>query len=1521
MKQSLLLLSFWLAGCCALLAQMPNGSTAPNFTVVDINGNSHNLYNLLDQGKTVYLDFFAVWCGPCWNYHNSNALKDLWNQYGPPGTDEAFVIMIEGDCNTNTACITASPGCNSSNQGNWAAGTPYPIVDNCSVRSLYQVAYYPTIYMVCPADKKVYEVGQQGASGLWNARSTYCPPLVVNATVNSVTNTICYGSNTGSIDISVSGGLPPYTYQWSNGATTQDLTNIPAGVYECTITNAQGWPGETGPIVVEDPAAPLDITVIETSPAGCNGVFGSIEVASSGGWDGHVYFWNNGLTGTRIEALGPGSYTCTVVDERGCTRTVNQVLTPPTNPVASIAPPGTVTCATPNITLSGSGTGGYSGNYTFQWSASGGGNIVSGANTPNPVVNAAGIYILQIADEVTNCWGFANTTVTANTDQPAAAAGPSMEVSCAVPTTLLQGSGSVGNNMTYQWTAFNGGHIVSGANTLSPTVDASGNYVLVVTNTTNGCTQNDTTVVVGNNIPPTAEVEHGDLTCVVASVILSTVTNATDPIFAWTGPDGFESDEQSPEVGEAGDYVLIVSDPNTGCTNSTTVAVVSNTMPPGAEATGGTLTCSVTSIELAAEAEAPEVTYAWSGPEGFESELPNPSTSVPGTYSLIITDSNNGCTSTAEAEVAENTTPPAASANTPGTLNCNVGQIELDGSASAQGDDITYLWTTDDGNILEGENTTAPIVDAPGAYLLVVTNAENGCTATATTAVVLNAPVSADVEDIANVLCHGGSTGSATAIAGGGNSEYTFEWSNGETTATVTNLVAGTYTVLITDGDDCTATASVVIAQPPALAPNASATAQTAANTNDGTATANPTGGTGDYTYLWNNGETTQTITDLAPGNYTVEVTDENGCTAVQTVIVNAFDCTIAGTASSTDITCFGAQNGTANVTLLGANDPVTYTWSNGANTAELSNLAAGTYTVEIIDNTNCADVLQVVITEPTELHANAAATGETALGANDGTATANPAGGTGAYTYEWSNSETTQTISDLEPGTYTVTVQDENGCTDVQVVVVNAFNCAVTAQPAATDVACFGQNNGTLSVNLLGATEPYTYLWSNGETTASIENLAPGTYTASVTDANGCGVVVEGTVAEPSVLELSGDVTHPACAGEASGAVATSAIGGTGDYTYTWSNGASTSGISDLGPGEYAVVLSDENGCTTSATYVLDVADNIAPAIAAENTTLELGVSGAATATLQTLGASVTDNCTVASVTIEPSVFDCSDLGEQNVTITATDNAGNTSSMTITVTVVDNTPPSVTCPANLVACWYENAVSYNAPVAQDNCLSVGGNFDLLEGLPSGSEFPLGETVQTYAYTDASGNTGTCSFTVTVTVPIKLDVPVITNDVNSQGVGAIDIAPTGGTEPYQFVWTDANGNVVGTTEDLTGLTAGTYSVQIKDANGCVFTTEGFVVDNTSSTVEPAWLRGATLRPNPTSGIAQIIFADIPTSELQVTVSDATGRIVHTQYVRHQATVRLDCTHLPEGMYVVRFLSGSESGVRKLMVGR
>ncbi|MCB9356096.1 MAG: T9SS type A sorting domain-containing protein [Lewinellaceae bacterium] len=1508
-------------GCffCAVTvrAQLPPGTTAPNFTVTDLDGNSYTLYDLLDQGKTVYLDFFATWCGPCWNYHNSHAFKDMWETYGPPGTNEVMVFSIEGDASTNNNCLYGPAGCVGGTQGDWVTDTPYPIVESPSVRAMYGVSYYPTIYMICPANKKVYETGQLNMNGLWNFRNNVCPPLSVNMEVQYVQNVNCYGSSTGAIDITASSGNPPYTYNWSNGATSEDLFNVPAGTYSCTVTSSNGWTGETGPIVVEGPAEPISISVSEQTPVGCNGLLGSITVEASGGWWGNYnYAWNNGQQGPSAYGLNQGVYIVTATDISGCTKTLPVTMSPPVYPVAAIAAPPQITCGQPTIQLN-AGNSSSGPEYTFQWYVSNGGNIVSGGNSLTPVIDAAGGYSLQVVNVATTCAAFSTVQVTGNTTAPDADAGDAGFVSCVEPSTVLEGSGSSGPGFSYQWLAANGGVIQSGGNTLTPTVGAAGDYTLVVTNAANGCTKSSTTSVSGQNTPPVVAVSDDTLTCSIVSTTLELTTDAGNPVFSWSGPNGYNSSEQSPVVGISGTYSVIVSDTVTGCSNTASAQVTSNTIPPGASAFGGALTCIVDSVAINGASPVDGVSYAWSGPGGFASGLQNPTVGDAGQYSLVVTNPLNGCTSAASAMVLLNNTPPAASAQVSGNLNCNASQIQIDGTGSAQGAGITYLWTTPDGNIVSGNNTLTPTVDAPGTYELQVSNQNTGCTAVVEASVLQSPEVTASADLVENVSCNGGSNGSAAAIAGGGNGAYTYIWSNGGSTSAISNLAAGTYQVTVSDGENCSAVASVVVSQAPVLTANASATPQSANGVDDGTATAAPGGGSPGYTYLWSNGSTAPMIAGLAPGNYTVTVTDANGCTAVQTVTVNAFNCALSASISGTNVSCFGANDGSASVALQGSADPVSYNWSNGATTQAVSDLSPGLYTVEILDGNGCPASLNYTVSEPNLLQANASATPETAAGANDGTAAAIPTGGAGAFTYLWSTGAATPELENLPPGSYTLTVTDQNACTAVQTVVVNAFNCAIDMQQNIAGVSCAGAADGSIALVPAGGEAPFEYIWSNGETTATISALPGGNYTVSVSDANGCLLVIDLPVPEPdpySAWEFT--TTEPDCPNEATGAATAEISGGTMPYTFLWSNGQETNTAVNLTAGNYGVTVTDANGCQSGTTVSVSSSDNQPPQIALQNAELPLNSSGIATVTLSALSAQLSDNCGIATTSILPNSFDCSQLGEHEVLVTVTDLSGLISTAKATVTVVDNTAPVLTCPDNMIRCAEDNVVEFDNPVAVDNCIG-GGAWELVAGLESGSEFPTGITTQSYTFTDASGNQGQCSFQIAVAEPVIANVVSVLGDVNNQGLAAIDIDVSGGNAPYTFEWTK-DGQVVGDSEDLDGISEGIYTVVITDANGCVEKLEDIQVGNTVAIQEPAWLEGLTIHPNPANQYVRIVFAQT-TPDLMVEVINAEGRVVLRNGSQNQASIVLNCANLPEGLYILRFLSDGETGIRKLMV--
>ena len=1369
MKKLLLLVLFFVAGLQMAQAQIPDGSIAPDFTGIDINGESHNLYALLNAGKHVYIDVSATWCGPCWNYHNSHAFRDLWETHGPPGTDEAFVMYIEGDGATNTACLYGPSGCVGGTQGDWVTGTPYPIIDDSGIAGLYQIAYYPTIFYICPYDKKVYEAGQLSATGLWNFRTSHCAPPPITYSIDLQRNVKCYGTNSGAINITPGGGLSGnFTYLWSNGATTQDLNNIPAGTYTVTITRgAQSTVSD--PFEIEQPAQPLTSEVVNFIQVGCNGLTGSITATGVGGWDSNYsYSWSNGGGTETAIGLNAGTYTCTITDAEGCTSTVSQTLAAPTYPTAAVATPPAIDCA--NLTIQLDGTSSSSGDeFSYLWFATSGGHIVSGGNTLTPTVDSAGNYTLRVTNITTTCASFASRSVSINISYPDANAGANGTVSCPVPLDTLTGSGSSGTNYGYSWT---GPNVVSGGNTLTPVVGAPGVYTLVVTNSSNGCTKTSTTSVTGNNVPPSVSTTGSEITCVTDTVNVSASTNSGNATFAWTGPNGFTSNLQSPVVTEPGSYAVIVSDTITGCNNNAAATVENNTSGPGANATGGFISCLVGSTTVTGTTPDTNAVYAWTGPNGFTSSLSSFSTQAPGTYSLAVTNPDNGCISTATAVVDDNTTPPGASASSPGNFNCTTFQIELNGSGSSQGPDMAYAWTTGDGRFISGETSLNPVIDAAGTYQLLVTNTASGCTNTASVTVIQRQNVSVSLSGQTNVSCNGANTGAVTVEGAGGNNAYTYLWSNGSTESSLSGIAAGVYSVVVTDGENCSTVASAEITQPDPLFANASATSQIESGVNDGTATASPVGGVAPYAFSWSNGEETSSITNLAPGTYTVNVTDSNNCVTNQSVTVNSVDCAISSTSQATDVTCPGGSNGTASVSVVGGFEPLSYAWSNNATTTSVSDLTAGNYSVTITDAAGCIAQSNVTI------------------GTNDPEAPS------------------------LSAENATVEL-DENGSAVVTPAIVNAQA------------------------------------------------------------ADNCGI------ASLTVSPTSFD-------------------------------------CNSLGTHDVTVTATDVSGRSTSTSVTVTVADTKAPTISAENAVVVLDPSGSVTITPATVNAQGSDNCGVAGITVSPASFDCTSLGEHDVVVTITDASGLTATTSVTVKVVDTEAPVVTCPDNIVVCSYNNVVSYQPANAQDNCLILNGQWQQNSGLPSGSEFPVGSTEQRFTFTDASGNSGSCSFAVTVTPPISISNVAIVNESNGQSNGSIDITVDGGVAPLSFLWT-SNGQDIANTEDVSGLAAGSYTVEITDANGCVFKRENFEITNSSAVNEPVWMSGISLLPNPTNGITRIIFGETPESRMEISLIDGTGRVLRNLYIEQANMLTIDCSDLPAGLYTVRFRANNEIGARKLSV--
>ncbi len=511
-----------------------------------------------------------------------------------------------------------------------------------------------------------------------------------------------------------------------------------------------------------------------------------------------------------------------------------------------------------------------------------------------------------------------------------------------------------------------------------------------------------------------------------------------------------------------------------------------------------------------------------------------------------------------------------------------------------------------------------------------------------------------------NVSCFGGNNGSATASATGGTGPYTYHWSNNATTATITGLVAGSYSVTATDATQATAVASVAITQPASpLGVQVYGESQICGIVPDGKATAVPFGGTPPYTYLWSNGGTTAQITGLAAGVYTVTVTDANGCTTSGSATVYFWNEGIWLMDSTSNVACFGQNNGFAHISAMSGTPPYSYLWSNGDTTADVFNLAPGPYTVTVTDANGCSNFTNISITQPAELTCEASSVpGACGL---SGSATVNPSGGTAPYSVLWSTGSTDLTIT-APPGNYSVTVTDANDCTcSSDVTIGSSSDSLIVHITVNSSAGCTVGGDATASAS--GGSGNYAYSWDNGQMTASATNLTAGNHMVTVTDiATGCQG--SATVNIPSAPQLVASATLNANASCLLGGSATaSATGGTPAYTYHWDNNQTTAVATGLGAGPHSVTITDSKGCIATAT--VNIGQDQGPTVTASvvsNATCSTGGSATAVATGGAGGYVYLwdNNQTTATATNLPA-------GPHSVTVT--DAGGCSASASVTIT------------------------------------------------------------------------------------------------------------------------------------------------------------------------------------------------------------------------------------------------------------
>ena len=696
----------------------------------------------------------------------------------------------------------------------------------------------------------------------------------------------------------------------------------------------------------------------------------------------------------------------------------------------------------------------------------------------------------------------------------------------------------------------------------------------------------------------------------------------------------------------------------------------------------------------------------------------------------------------------------------------------------------SYAWTPSAGLANATAATTTVTPTATGTYTFAVTNNVTGCSATASTTVTL-LPLPTVTATSTDVFCNGAASGTATATAANGTAPYTYAWSNGGTTATITGLSGGTYTVSVSDVNNCvTATASVTVFEPTALSLDAAIlTPVSCFGGSNGAIDIAISGGTTPYAYAWSTGATTQDVTGLVAGSYTGTITDDNGCTLIVGPAIVTEPAILALTAAVTNVTCNGAANGAIDITVTGGTTPYTYVWSNGAVSEDISGLAPGVYSGTITDANGCTVVGgPITITEPAVLAIPAVGVNDILCnGAANGGIDIDVTGGTMPYTYAWSNGATTEDLVNLVPGAYLVTVTDANGCTAITgaITIVEPTALVVTADTV-ENVSCNGSNDGRIVVSVSGGVSPYSFIWSNGATTQNLTGLAPGTYSGTITDANGCTVVGGPvTITEPTAIVVTAVVTNVSCNAGTNGAVDLTVTGGVPAYTYLWSNSATSEDLTALVAGAYDVTVTDATGCTAA------LANTVAqPAIA-----LQLG--GLPTITNVTCNGLCNGGLSNVVIVGGTTPYAYSWVGPNNFTAN-TANLSNLCAGTYNGTVTDANGCTYTPPVALTITQPDALLVTLTPTAASS--SVGATDGSVASLVSG-----GVPAYTYSWsnTTATANlTGVAAGTYTVSVTdtngcIATAITTVgppTGVVNVEGVNNFNMFPnpTGGNVSITF---------------------------------------------------------------------------------------------------------------------------------------
>ncbi|HXH19032.1 MAG TPA: gliding motility-associated C-terminal domain-containing protein [Chitinophagales bacterium] len=991
----------------------------------------------------------------------------------------------------------------------------------------------------------------------------------------------------------------------------------------------------------------------------------------------------------------------------------------------------------------------------YHWSGPGGWT----SNQQNPIRNPPVDGTYSFYYTVNGCNSTTVTTSVTVNPAPTPSISPVSPTLCSGQSATLMASGGG----TYAWnnSATTASIIVSPASTTT--------YTVTVTNA-NGCSasaSNTVSVTAGLTAsisPATASICNGQ-------IITLTASGGTN--YSWSNSATTASITVNPATNTT--YSVTVSNGGS-CTASSSRTVTVNANPAAAISPTALSICSGENATLTASGGA---SFLWSNSASTASITVNPlSTTV---YSVTVTDAN-GCTATASRTV--NVSPSLTASIAPSSpAICSGESISLSASGGT-----SFSWSTSE--------TTATITVNPVSttvYFVTVTDG-GACSATSSQTVTVHPAATASVSPAATAVCEG--TG-VSFIASGGTS---YVWSNSGTTASisVTPVSTSIYTVTVTDANGCTASSSGIVTVNPNPVASVSSAIVTICEGLSATLTAG-----GGNSYLWSTSETSANIT-VSPTlstTYWVTVSDANNCSATtsSTVYVNGNPAPAISPATSN--VCSGA-----NVTLA-ATGGYTYLWSNAATGASITvnPFVTTNYTVTATDGNGCTGMASAVVNVTPSITLSATVTHVACNGENSGAVYLSITGGLAPFVFAWSNNATTQNILNVPAGNYSVTVSDNAGCGAMLTEIISE-PAMLNVSEAHQDVSCSGYHDGVISISVTGGAAPYIFSWNDGDASQNRSNLSAGNYSVTVSDNHSCASVLNVTIAEPAPLTISefhGDV---ACSGGTSGSIDLIVSGGTAPYSFRWNDGAMTEDRSSLSSSTYSVTVTDNHSCAESMLIVVGSASGItatethtsASCSGAGDAVIDVTVSGGVPpyAYLWNDGATTQDRSSIAA---------------GNYSLTITDN--NSCVHNLSVSIIEPGEIVLTTASTDVSCYGGNDGSILVSV---NGGTAPYSFTWNDGATSQDRNFLAGGNYSVSVTDYNSCTASSSSTIIEPPEIMLFATEIhPTCAGNSADGSIALTVTGGSPPYQFVWSDGS-----TAGSIANLAPGNYSVTVTDASGC-----------------------------------------------------------------------------------------------------